>query len=77
MMLAQGRRNTTAGGRESRLPPAQPTLASVSDTSLVLLSALLHPPQYQTRFFVLRPPRSSKSARAVLSAIVELHQGVV
>ena len=39
MMLAQGRRNTTAGGRESRLPPAQPTLASVSDTSLVLLSA--------------------------------------
>ena len=40
MMLAQGRRNITAGGRESRLPPAQPTLASVSDTSSVQICTL-------------------------------------
>ena len=50
VVMGPGRRNITAGGLGTRLPPAQHALASVSDTSLVLLSALLHPPQYQTRF---------------------------
>ena len=50
VVMGPGRRNITAGGLGTRLPPAQHALASVGDTSLVLLSALLHPPQYQTRF---------------------------
>ena len=40
MALGLDRRNTTAGGLGTRLPPAQPTLASVSDTSLVQICTL-------------------------------------
>ena len=39
VVMGPGRRNITAGGLGTRLPPAQHALASVSDTSLVLLSA--------------------------------------
>ena len=53
VVMGPGRRNITAGGLGTRLPPAQHALASVSDTSLVLLSALLPPPQIRRVFCAL------------------------